>query len=372
MKERNNKLMKKMDRYIGCPLLFGLGLFHKKRKFAPYAGKNPSIALLKTAAMGDTILMEAVIQEIRADYPDSKITFICSKSNLGMTKALSGIDRVFEFKMKNPLASLAQARKLGHFDYLFDFAPWARINALISYCMDADFKVGFKRKGMHRHYIYDKAVVHSDDVHEVENYRNILRAAGMDIHSYNPHFAYSGEPILDGKYVVFHLYPAGSSTLLRMWDKEKWVELGKRIYKKYGYTILLSGGKEDAADADGVVSRLQAAGVKAMNGAGRYNLKEMENILGHAEFLVSVNTGIMHMGAAVGVPLIALHGATSVKRWGPLSDRARNIWTHEKCQPCISLGFESKCKDPICMKHITVDMVMDEIVSMEEANGYKN
>lgn len=109
-----------------------------------------------------------------------------------------------------------------------------------------------------------------------------------------------------------------------------------------------------------------------MNGAGRYNLKEMENILGHAEFLVSVNTGIMHMGAAVGVPLIALHGATSVKRWGPLSDRARNIWTHEKCQPCISLGFESKCKDPICMKHITVDMVMDEIVSMEEANEYKN
>ena len=67
------------------------------------------------------------------------------------------------------------------------------------------------------------------------------------------------------------------------------------------------------------------------------------------------------MSAAVGVPLIALHGATSDLRWGPLSDKAIVVKSGENCQPCISLGFESHCQNPKCMEHITVDMVLEKI-----------
>ena len=365
MKERNNQFMKKIDRYIGCPLVFILGLFHKKRRFHLVDNQKTKIILLKTAAMGDTILMDTVIREIKASYPNSEITFICSKTNKRVVKLLQDVNVIFDFDMKNPLFSLLRLKKLGHFNLLFDFAPWARINAVISYFLDADYKVGFQRKVMYRHYIYDKAVEHLDTVHEVENYRNILRAVNMGIHLYNPHFTYSAEPIIKGTYVVFHLYPAGASRLLRMWDKGNWVELGKQIFDRKRYKIFLSGGREDTFDAQIVADRLLRSGVQVINGAGYYNLKEMQNVLGHAKFLVSVNTGIMHMGAAVGIPVFALHGATSIKRWGPLCDKAHNIWAHEKCQPCISLGFESNCKNPICMKHITVDMVMHEIFSVD-------
>lgn len=365
MKERNNKIMKKMDKYIGCPLIFTLGLFHKKHKLNAIKTETPHFVLLKTAAMGDTILMDSVIQEIKSNYPHSSITFICSKSNEGMAKALKGIDCLYCFTMKRPIESLAKLKDLGHFDFLFDFAPWARINALISYFVDADFKVGFKRKGMYRHYIYDRAVEHLDTVHEVENYRNILRAAHVDIHSFNPNFSFDKKPLIDGDYVVFHLYPAGSSVVLRMWDKKKWLQLAKEIYDNYGYTILLSGGPEDALDSSQLADEMKAINISAKTIAGLYNLKQMENILGHARFVVSVNTGIMHMAAAVNVPIIALHGATSVKRWGPLSSKAYNVWAHEWCQPCISLGFESKCKNPVCMQHIPVGMVMGEVKHIE-------
>ena len=352
MGERNNKWRKRLDKYCGCPLLFTLGLFHHKKKIsAPRNGA--SFVILKTAGMGDTIITDAVIHEIKAAYPDSSITFISSKANYGMAKTLEHIDRVYNFEMGKPLKSLKECANLGHFDYCLDFAPWARINAVISYVLNADYKVGFKRKGMYRHYIYDKAVEHSDELHEVDNFRNILKAIGVPLHSYNPEFHPEKSDFISKPYIVFHLFPAGSCVLLRKWADENWIVLGQKIYEKYGCRIVLSGGKEDTAPAEQVVSVLKEKGVDVENIAGKYNLRQMIDILGGARLLVSVNTGIMHMGAAVGVPMVALHGATSVKRWGPLSDKAVNVLSRESCQPCISLGFESNCKDPVCMRHIT-------------------
>ena len=87
----------------------------------------------------------------------------------------------------------------------------------------------------------------------------------------------------------------------------------------------------------------------------------MVGILERARLVVSVDTGIMHLAAAVHAPLVALQGPTSKKRWGPLSDRAVVVRVGEKCRPCISLGFESNCDNPICMKNITVDMVLDAV-----------
>ncbi len=341
-------------------MLFCLGAVRRKAKWHPLPAK-PSILLLKTAAMGDTILMDAVIREIRAAYPDSKITFVCSGSNLGMAKALSGIDEIINFEMKRPLLSLQNVRNSGKYDLLLDFAPWARINGVISWYARAGYKVGFRRRGTYRHYIYDCAVDHLDTVHELENYRNILRAAHIPVMGLIPEFHPGTVSLIQGEYVIFHLYPAGSSVMLRQWDTAKWIELGKRIFQQYGFKILLSGGKEDQQAAESIAVAMQKLGVDAESIAGKYNLKEMESILAEARLLVSVNTGIMHMGAAVGIPMVALHGATSITRWGPLSDKARNVWTHEPCQPCISLGFESKCANPVCMQHISVGMVINQI-----------
>lgn len=362
MKERNNQLMKKIDRYIGCPLLYLLGTVRQKSVWQK-AGEEPKILLLKTAAMGDTILMDAVIKEIKAWRPKSKITFVCSGSNLGMVKALEHIDSIINFDMKRPLSSLKVVRSSGNYDLVLDFAPWARINGVITWSAKAGYTVGFKRKHMHRHYIYDCSVEHLDTVHELENYRNILRAARIPVQGFVPRFQIDRRKrYIEDNYAVFHLYPAGSSVPLRQWDNKKWLALGKQIFEKYGFKIYLSGGKKDAGAAEALVQQMHKMGIDAASMAGKYNLKEMESVLAQAKLLVTVNTGIMHMGAAVGVPLVALHGATSVTRWGPLSENARNVWAHEPCQPCISLGFESKCKKPVCMQHISVGMIMQQII----------
>lgn len=357
MKLRGNKLLKKIDRYIGIPIVFFLGCLCKKQNFQRLSAK-PRIVLLKTNAIGDAILLSAVIQELRGKYPGAQITVVCGKTNQNSVELLDGVDEIFCFAMGSPLKSLLAVRALGKFDVLFDFGPWMRINALIAACMKVNFKVGFKRRGMYRHYAYDAVVEHRDDLHELENYRNILRCAGVSPRGFMPRIMPEIESDSeDGDIVVFHPFPGGSMQIQRKWPLEKWCELGKIISKKRGNKICISGGREDVSEALQLCEALQKRGVSVDCLAGKANLKDMVRILANSCLLVSVNTGIMHLGAATGTPIVALHGATDPKRWGPLSNRAIVVQSGEPCQPCISLGFESTCTDPVCMEHITVEQV---------------
>ena len=153
----------------------------------------------------------------------------------------------------------------------------------------------------------------------------------------------------------------------RRWQNECWLELAGKIQKKYGSTILLSGGPADSEEAVQFCTKLTKQGILAENIAGKYSLAEMASVLQYAQLVVSVNTGIMHYAAAVGVPLVAIHGATSEVRWGPLSNNSIVVKSNPNCQPCISLGFESNCTKPICMEKVTVNMVMTAVENVLEA-----
>lgn len=361
--ERNNPLLKKLDKWLGCPTLYLLGKFHRQ-KIRPRSYQK--IALIKTAAVGDTIVLSAMVTEIKRAISKADITVICSKNNAAMVRTLPDIDKIEVFVMKEPCQSLKRIKDLGHYDLVLDFGPWPRINAIIAWKLSADFKVGFYRSDTHRHYIYDAKVEHSDKLHEIENYRNILRSAGIEPVGILPDLR-TKQYIRNDSYVVFHLFPGGAMDLQRRWSNERWRELAGEIHKKYGTKILLSGGPADSEEAAQVCAKLTSQGIPAENIAGKYSLADMASILQYAKLVVSVNTGIMHYAAAVGVPLVAIHGATSEVRWGPLSNNSVVVKSSPACQPCISLGFESNCTKPICMEQVTVNMVMDAVEKVLEA-----
>lgn len=360
--ERNNPLLKKMDKWVGIPALYILGKFHKLQKKPLEYNK---IALIKTAAVGDTIILSAMVQEIKQACPSAEITVICSQNNFAMVRTLIGVDRIEVFTMKTPWKSLKRIKELGHYDLVLDFGPWPRINGIIAWQLNADYKIGFYRPDTHRHYIYDAKVEHSDKLHEIENYRNILRRAGFKLKGLLP-VLHTDRHLETGNYVVLHLFPGGAMDIQRRWLNERWIELAGELHQQYGVEILLSGGPVDIDEAQQICNKLLKKGISTKNIAGKYSLKDMTSILQYAKLVVSVNTGIMHYAAAVGVPLVAIHGATSEIRWGPLSDKAAVVKSNIPCQPCISLGFESKCAKPICMEKVTVPMVMAKIKQVLE------
>jgi heptosyltransferase I len=89
-------------------------------------------------------------------------------------------------------------------------------------------------------------------------------------------------------------------------------------------------------------------------------LAQTAALLAHSRLVVSVDTGIMHLAAALDLPLIALHGPTSSKRWGPISKNAVAIDSPDPHAGYLYLGFEPPAGPSRCMEAITYERVLDE------------
>ena len=232
----------------------------------------------------------------------------------------------------------------------------------------ADCKIGFKTHRQCRHYVYDKWVEHRNDIHEIENYRNLLSASGVKSQSL-PAFR-EDLPLLETSsivkpgiaYIVLHMFAGGSRAYMKEWPEEHWLQLAHFCLSK-GWAVVLTGGPGDYAQAQNFRDKL-GIDEEVFNLAGHLSLKQLPSLLAQAKLVVSVNTGVMHLAAAVGARLIAIHGPTSPRRWGPLSQHAKVIQPQNMiCSPCLHLGFEYKCDKNNCMRSIPAEVVIDIIPS---------
>ena len=135
-----------------------------------------------------------------------------------------------------------------------------------------------------------------------------------------------------------------------------WVALGQRVIAQDGH-IAITGGPGDRehaqalAEAIGVPGRMQVL-------AGQARLAETATCLAEAAAVVTVNTGTMHLAAALDRRMIALHGPINPRRWGLLSDAATVLGPGpEQGGAYLDLGFEYPRDPPDCMRLIGVDDV---------------
>jgi ADP-heptose:LPS heptosyltransferase len=362
-KERDNKLYRFLDRYAGIPLVSAAGLLW--RRGVEIHSDVRRIALLKTACIGDSVLIDGISKDLRRAWPQAQQVFFAGRDNCQLAEMLQGIDEVVVLPMHSPWKAAQKIYESGRFDLWLDFSQWARIDALLTFCGKAARKIGFMTAGQHRHYGYDICIEHRNDVHELENYRNLIRAVGVKPEAL---------PGLDGNfntldaadfapntpYVVFHMFPGGSRAYMKEWPEEQWLQVAHFCLSR-GWALVLTGGPGDAGRAQVFIDRMNGV-VPAVNLAGYVRLQQLPKLLSGAKMVISVNTGIMHVAAAVGANLIAIHGPTSPLRWGPLNPKAAIIKPENMdCAPCLHLGFEYKCQENNCLRNIPAQAVIDAI-----------
>jgi heptosyltransferase-3 len=356
--ERGNSRFRFLDRYIGIPIIFALGLLKKRNKILPDSIKK--VAFLKTAGIGDTVLLSAVIRGFKDAYPSAWLTFFVASNNYEMAQMISGIDTIIKLPLVKPLECIHIVKESGEYDIWIDFGPWPRINALLSYFSNARFKVGFKTKGQYRHYIYDLTAEHSAHLHELDNYKNLLKQLGLNCHNspcVNLHI-----PECSDNRITIHMFPGGSRSYLKQWPDANWIEIIDQLTAR-NYEVFLTGAKIDCEKAEQIKAQIKNRGSVNIV-AGELDLKQTAELLKSSTLVISVDTGIMHLASALGCNLIALHGPTSVKRWGPLGANAISLQSGLQCSPCLNLGFESKCQTNSCMKFITTKALMDAAKKM--------
>lgn len=354
---RESALPRLIDQAAGAPLLWLVGALRRRR---PLPSAPQRFGLMMFETLGDTLLAGTLVPSLRSSFPGVQVIVFASRGNRGVLDLFNGVDAVVEVPLTRPLGAIAAMRSIP-VDVMIDIGQWPRWYALLCAASRSRHTVGFATPGQWRHYAYDTAVPHSRSVHEVENFQRLLSpwprvralpaAQALDV----PRTSAGHIPAY-GPYVVVHPWASGFRSAAREWPLGCWSELIVRACG-LGLHVLVSGSPADRAKADALVAGCPG-GLPVRSIAGAVSLVDLAAILRGAAAVVAVNTGVMHLAALLGAPLLALHGPTSRRRWGPVGTRSIALAPPAGTQSeFLHLGFEYP-KGPVnCMERIAVDEV---------------
>jgi heptosyltransferase-2 len=143
----------------------------------------------------------------------------------------------------------------------------------------------------------------------------------------------------------------------KRWPPEYFAELANRKMAE-GFDVWLFGSPKDKPVTDSI---MQLTNNQCENLAGRLELSESIALLSLVSGVVTNDSGLMHIAAALQKPVIAIYGSTSPSFTPPLSNNASILKLNLDCQPC----FQRECplKHHRCMRDISPDMVVNAMTA---------
>ena len=293
-------------------------------------GKPPaprSVIVFSTAGIGDTLSDTPAIRALRESFPAARITAVVHRGRREVLTGNPHIDRLIPHA-KGPVAFLRT---------LFAIRREAPDTAVTLRANDPDIwplayfsgaRVIASRPQMTRFPFLVNLPVDVPDWLErpgVTQTLEIVRALGAE--TTDPRMVYvvpeaaqrSVEGLLrdrgltSGTLVAMQVHTSPRLTF-RDWPVEHFVSLGRRIVAEYRVRLLITGGRDDADAAHTVGAAL---GESAEVVAGALGLAETAALFTRCRMLITTDTGIMHLGFAVGVPTLALLHPYNAERVGP-------------------------------------------------------
>jgi len=160
---------------------------------------------------------------------------------------------------------------------------------------------------------------------------------------------------IDPGAVAVALCPGAEYGPAKRWPLHHFAALGKALAKK-GLEVWIVGSARERGLGEEIEKLADSA---CRNLCGMTTLAEAIDVLASAALVVSNDSGLMHVAAAVGRPLIALYGSSSPEFTPPHAADARIVRLGLECSPC----FEREC--PLghfnCMMQLTPERVCSAI-----------
>jgi ADP-heptose:LPS heptosyltransferase len=153
------------------------------------------------------------------------------------------------------------------------------------------------------------------------------------------------------------LHP-GSGWPLKNWPARRWRRLAAELAKRFRTAPVVAGSGGEA----GLVGSIVGPGTPAIALAGRLSLGALAALHRRARLVIGVDSGALHLAAAMGAPVVALFGPADPVMFAPLCPPARLRIVHAglACSPCGTLEHPpcGATSNPECMAAIDVGAVL--------------
>ncbi|PID78260.1 MAG: hypothetical protein CSA18_02400 [Deltaproteobacteria bacterium] len=277
------------------------------------------ILIVKLGALGDIINTFPLACHLY-DKLNAEISWISEPLGFPLVSNHRAVSEVFLFDKKNKKKSYLKIIKLlkeKKFDFVFDLQRILK-SAAFTIKAKSHRKITFDKKRCKELtwlLPYEKIAPKDHDSNhmlnqylEFSDYINAGLPENIDwsIPEFN-----SEKIILPKKYIVLN---TGATKSENKWFRRYFAKLSDFISTQTDYTPILSGGTEDINFAEYIYELCKK---KPINLTGKTNLMQLSELLKKADFIVSSDTGPMHLGVAHGVKTIGLFGPSNPVRTGP-------------------------------------------------------
>jgi len=200
--------------------------------------------------------------------------------------------------------------------------------------------------------------------HQVDYYRAMTAGLGFQSRSSPPSLPLTewqreaSERILSSRGLqrerrLIGLAPGAAYGPAKQWFPERFAALADRFSRGWGARLLIFGSQGDRGTASQLI---QNARSEAADFTGQTTLGQAIGLIARCRLFVTNDSGLMHVAAALGVPVVAIFGSTDPARTGPLGENCRVVRKPLPCAPCLKTHCPEKRE---CMEKITVGEVYE-------------
>ena len=345
---------------------------------------NPSaferISIRATNWLGDAVMSLPAIRAVRQACPRAEIALVARPGLADLYRRESSVDRVLPCPMPETLGArraFAARLRQERFDAMF-LLPNSFGTALTAWMARIPERIGYARDG--RGWLLTRAITRPEpgDIPRQERfyYLELLRRAGLMEHFPEcPAIRLEGIPAareagalrlceLGVRTAAIGLSPGAAYGNAKRWLPERFAEAARSVAAALGATVLVFGSGAERELCETVAAAVRAANVEARNFAGETTLSQFIDLAAACRLYLTNDSGAMHVASALGVPTVAVFGATDDITTGPTGSLARVVREHAECSPCLLRNCPI---DHRCMTRVTVERVA--AVSMQLLNA---
>ncbi len=316
------------------------------------------ILIIKPSSLGDIIHSLPFLNSIRRCFPEASIHWIVSKEYEELLKDHPMIQRIWMidkaswkkvtrfFKTLKEILLLTEELRKERFDLVVDLQGLLR-SGVIAFLTRSSLRIGFDEAREGSRFLYTERVKGGKDEHAVFRYLRIAEFLGCDTETIEFPLPDDGIRPFDFDYAV--IVPS-ARWKTKVWSPERFGELASLL----DIRSVVVGSSSDISLAEEVVRYSRG---RAISLAGRTGIRELISLIRHAKFMISNDSGPLHIASALGIPVFAIFGPTSPRRTGPFGNKSVIIRADIECSPC----FKKRCRSMRCMELIGVRDVYKEI-----------
>jgi lipopolysaccharide heptosyltransferase I len=279
------------------------------------------LLIVKTSSLGDLFHALPAVHRLKIGL-NAEIDWVVNSGYVPLVRCFTDVHRIIPFPRHRLLSGLGpflSALRETPYDLVVDLQGLLK-SALIGRATRTSRRIGpsFQREGAGLFYD-DVAAPRNKNRHAVDENLDVLRFLHLP----------DGPVEFPVVFPEFPVEPHQPNLLLspcsrhaaKNWPVERFAAVGQTLHKRTGARFYLSGAPEDSAACQRLEELLPPGSVR--NLCGKTALTQLGGLVQAMDLVITVDSGPMHLAAAVGTPTLAIFGPTDPLRVGPYGPQHR-------------------------------------------------